>query len=225
MFDADDEDDDQHHEFDDLPVLECVKDHDYAAKWGPGDFYDDIAEGVRQALTRGSDCEWTTGWYGAKKEIVSARLSSKGGELHLEVSVTDDLDTPGYQCGTLPHTTDLDEICERFNAVWEEAGEDQKGNRLYYGFSVLQWVEVCVAGTKHTRPVWVETLILPKDDGEFMDTPPGDEYHKWGFQGDRQLSLKVRTALLDWANRWIAGETQETQFRTGRWIVKPWSDD
>jgi len=43
---------------------------------------------------------------------------------------------------------------------------------------------------------WVETYL--KDISDYgRDSPPGDEYHKWGFQGDRRIPREVKEKLED----------------------------
>lgn len=52
--------------------------------WGVTDWYPELEAAIIQALEAG--VEFTTGWYGCKKEIHSACISVKDGEAHVEVS-------------------------------------------------------------------------------------------------------------------------------------------
>lgn len=80
--------------------------------WGLADWYPELEEAIQKAVNRGPGYEWTTGWYGSKKEIASANITCAKRELHIEVSISDDFDTPGYGDKLIPHTRDLDVIRE-----------------------------------------------------------------------------------------------------------------
>ena len=70
--------------------IDLEKNHEYASKWGISDFYDDSEAILREALA--SEEDFTTGWFGCKKEIHYAEITREDGELKLTVSVhCDDL--------------------------------------------------------------------------------------------------------------------------------------
>lgn len=63
---------------------------DYAAKWGVSDFYEDSEKLLREALDSGED--FTTEWWGCRKEIRYAALTKEGGKITIQVIChTDDL--------------------------------------------------------------------------------------------------------------------------------------
>jgi len=108
--------------------------HFDGSHWGLTDWYPEIEAGIRKALRRGKQAEWTTGWYGSKKEIASANITHCDGEILIEASVSDDLNTEGYASRTIPHTTSLEKLRKAIDEVWDEAVENQKENRQYFGF-------------------------------------------------------------------------------------------
>lgn len=172
---------------------------------GLSDWYSDLEQGIADALAKGPDYEWTTGWYSSKHEIASAKITCKDGGLLIEASVSDDFDTEGYGCGVLTHTTDLDTLRKKIDEIWDEADEDRRENEMFVGYSVLR------GGS------WVETYI--KDAGYDLDHPPGDNYFEWGWQGEDILEEDVREALASWAMDHDDGE-----FTYKEYTIKAWSD-
>lgn len=201
-------------DFDELPKLPCMSKHGDGAHCGLTDWYEDIEQGISEALAKGPGYEWTTGWYSSKKEIASARLSCCGGELHFEASVSDDLDTTGYGDCSFPFTDDIEEIRLAIEMAQEEAEASQKDNRVYAGFSV-----------HNAEGMWVETLLLPVGEGHEMESPPGDNYHQWGWQEETDaIPQKVLAELKSWAEEWLAGEADGDSHQVGDWVIKPWHD-
>jgi len=173
----------------DPPTLECMKTHMDGAHCGLGDWYPEIEEGIAAALAKGPEYDWTTGWYASKKEIASAKIDHCEGGMRVEVSVSDDFDTPGMGCQIIQHTTDLERIREAIYEAWSEAEGDQKDNREYVGWSLLHQEEYTdYQGRTFKHWAWMETYIQRAGDAlEHCfegDQPPGDNYHKWGFQED-----------------------------------------
>jgi hypothetical protein len=157
--------------------------------WGLGDWYKDLESAISQATKRGKKYAWTTGWYGSKKEIASANITHIGGEIEVEVSVSDDLDTEGIGSVSIKHTRDLDEIRDAIDKAWEMATENQKDNAVYVGYSVLK------------GGAWVETYIRSIGDPVFgctYDTPPGDCYHQWGWQGEGDIPEETKKKIEEW---------------------------
>jgi len=184
------------------------------AKWGVSDWYGELERAIVAALARGRGAAWTTGWYGSKKEIASACITCAGGKITAEAWVSDDLDTEARGSVTIPFTKDLDKLRAAVDAAWGEAGENQKDNRLYYGFSVGR------------EGRWEFTIILPAGEGHHMETPPGDNYHRWGWQevedGEDHpavIPANVAKLLLDWAT-----DCDEGEATYGGWTAKMWKD-
>ena len=209
-------------------TLECMSSHLDGAHCGLGDWYAEIEQGIQDALNKGPEYEWTTGWYASKKEIASARITNEQGGIRIEVLVSDDFDTPGIGTEIIEHTTDLDRIREAIYEAWDEAGENQKGNRLYVGYSVLTEVEshsTYIAGKPQGKPIrhqgWVETYIKPDGDGCYWDEPPGDNYHQWGFQDEYDIPQDVKNKLAEWANDHDWGEFTYGDFTIKAWDEKP----
>ena len=75
-----------------VPALEGFTSGD-GAKWGVSDFYEDKEAALLAALASGKD--FTTGWYGVKKENESGCVTRVGRMITCEASVSNDLDTEG----------------------------------------------------------------------------------------------------------------------------------
>lgn len=166
---------------------------------GLTDLYPEGETALRNALANKSDFQ--TLWWGSKHEIASARVSRKSETVTVEVSVSDDFDTPGR--GERTGTWDtFDQVLDAINLAWDDANQDQKNNRCYDGFSVLK-------GNS-----WVETLILPRGDGVFLDSPPGD-YYEWYWQGDFQVPETVKDFFMAVAHE---GQTVEKD----GFVLDPW---
>ncbi len=194
-----------------LKKLDCMSCRCDGAHWGVSDWYPEIEQGIQDALNKGPAHEWTTGWYGSKKEIASACVTHRNGEILLEVGVSDDFDTEGRGEVVIPHTTDIEVVREKLDEAFDAACEDKKDNEVYAGFSVLR--------DGH----WVETLLLPIGWGGEMDAPPGDYYHQWGFQGESEVSDEVKESLQAWAWKWVYEDVDgATEFTHDGWTVKPW---
>ena len=72
---------------------------------------------------------------------------------------------------------------------------------------------------------WVETYIRCDDDfgWEDGDSPPGDNYHQWGFQDEYEIPEDVKVQLAKWAEAW-GYEHNEPQFTCGEFTIKPWDE-
>ena len=62
----------------------ALTDGDYASKWGLSDFYPESKKRLTEALR--SDGEFTTGWFGCRKEIEYAKIERLGGKLIVNVA-------------------------------------------------------------------------------------------------------------------------------------------
>lgn len=228
----------------DPPTLECMSSHLDGAHCGLGDWYPEIEEGIQAALNQGPEHEWTTGWYASKKEIASARITNADGGMKIEVSVSDDFDTPGLGERVIEHTTDLETIRAAIYEAWDDAEGDQKDNRLYVAYSVLTEVEHTVSrwyipglpywlgslilrvlpflrNRKVRSQGWVETYLKPTYEAcDFgYDQPPGDNYHQWGFQDEYDIPEDVKEQLEEWAQSHDLGS-----FTVGEFTIKSWDD-
>ena len=149
------------------------------AKWGVSDFYEEAQESLLQALRSGEDFD--TGWYGVKKEIQSGRVFRKGNTIYCEASCSDDFDTEGFGRVWIEIAEDaraeytLEDIVIALDAASEEAEQDRKDNEVYRGWSVGQVDE------DGSRRDWWYTYIQPVGIGGEWDSPPGDNYHWWGW--------------------------------------------
>tara|TARA_Y100000034_G_scaffold136208_1_gene211530 strand:- start:12589 stop:13167 length:579 start_codon:yes stop_codon:yes gene_type:complete len=177
------------------------------AHCGLGDWYPEIEQGIQDALNQGPNAEWTTGWYASKKEIASANISNDQGKLHIQVSVSDEFDTPGMGERIIDHTTDLEKVRETIYEAWDDAEFNRKENQTYVGWSIL------IDGKS-----WVETYIQQSADGFFHDSPPGDCYHQWGFQEEYDLPEDVKEAIEDFVQSWDGS----SQFEFKGFVVRQW---
>jgi hypothetical protein len=196
--------------------------HD-GSHWGISDWYEPLEAAIKAALARGKSYAWTTGWYASKKEIMSACISQRGGEITVEVSVSDDFDTEGLGERTIRFTKNIDRIREALDAAAKDAEGDRHENQCYHGFSVGR------------NGAWEFTLILPEGDGYLMDSPPGDNYHRWGWQevedGEErpaEISADDATNLLAAAHCFIDGEVSSRKqwaVVCGEWTIRAWDDE
>jgi hypothetical protein len=185
------------------------------AKWGVSDWYEEFEKLIQEALNKGPSHNWTTGWYGSKKEIASACITHEDGKIKLEATQSDDFDTEGYGSVDIPHTTDIEAVREALDKAHGEACENKRDNEVYAGFSI-----------HNAEGQWVETYIAPIGWGGEMESPPGDYYSEWGFQGDCELPKHVKDAIEHWIARWDCGVNEDdTQFTCDGWTVRPWRDD
>jgi hypothetical protein len=183
-------------------------------KWNDGshcgltDWYPDLEKTIKMALKRKKG--WTTGWYASKKEIASANISmDNDGSLLLQVSVSDDFDTEGTASVIIDHTEDLDVIREELDRTWDLANQNQRDNRTYIGYAVG-------ARKGNKRLNYLETYLVGTDGS---DSPPGDNYHDWGWQGEiKGMTKKDRIKLA------AQMENGVQVAKAGKWIATIWED-
>ncbi len=194
-------------------MMHTLKIEGDGAHCGLTDWYERLEAQIVAALKKGPKYEWTTGWYASKKEIASAKLTATEGYIAVEVSVSDDFDTEGLGDCVIPFTKDLEAIRAAIHKAWTQAEENQKDNRVYEGFKILK------------KGQWVETYIAPVGDGHALDSPPGDNYHEWGFQGDgAKIPAKTKASLAQWAGAYIYEETDADSYTLNGWTIQPWSE-
>jgi hypothetical protein len=202
------------------------------AHCGLTDWYPKQERALKRALKKGKP--FTTGWYSSKKEIASAMINRTDRSVEVHVSVSDDFDTEGHWAGSIKPTTDLEKIRELIFKIWDKAGEAQKANRAYRGFAVYRNKRIYSlymggepVGKSHIRPACVTYLILPWGDAITYNfaTPPGDNYHAWGFQ-DGGIPKTVQTKLREWAEDYLWAKDQSVkEFTVGKFTIKPWEGD
>jgi hypothetical protein len=149
------------------------------AKWGVSDFYDEARESLLEALKSGEDFD--TGYYGVKKEIQTGRVYRLGTTIYCEAWCSDDFDTEGhgdYEITVFDDDT-AEQLLEQIENGLEHAADgaesDRKDNQVYQGWAVGR-----VAEDGSRKDYWY-TYIQPVGDGSYMDYPPGDNYHWWGW--------------------------------------------
>jgi len=137
------------------------------AHWCASQPYEDFVVALRAALNSCSDFD--TGWLGVKKEIQSFRISRFGTNLKVEVSCSDDFDTEGLADKLLPLSASLDDIRLALAHCVQEADQDRNENTPVILYTI---------GRDND---WTYTYL--QDASEFdLETPPGDYYHRWGWQ-------------------------------------------
>lgn len=193
-----------------LPKLECMSTSLDGSHRGLTDWYPEIEKGIQEALNRGPEDHWTTGWYASKHELASACITNDEDGLKVEVTVTDDFDTIGNSEQTVPHTTDIDTLRARISQAWEEADKVLEENKPYIGFKIAD-----------ENGAWVETYIKP--NGCDLDEPPGDNYHNWGWQDSCDLSDEIKAVLQEFADTYepVDGVDQSATFQ--HYTIEPWS--
>jgi len=210
-----------------LPKLGAFRSGD-GAHCGLTDWYPNKERALKRALKHQKPFD--TGWYPSKKEIASARVYSVDGKTVLvEVSVSDDFDTEGMgsamaTMGAVPVT--IDAVQQAIYRAWDEAEQSQKDNRAYAGFSIRRNIIFKTPQDKKGRrwnQAWVETFLIDVSEWGF-DSPPGDNYHQWGFQGEEPIPQKHKDALERWANQHVAGIAKGKSFTSGKWTIEPWEE-
>lgn len=199
-----------------MVVLACMKTHMDGAHCGLGDWYPEIEKGIKKALSRGPKYRWTTGWYSSKKEIASAQIQCSDGKISVEVSVSDDFDTPGVSRQEREFTKNLEEIRDAIYSCWDDAIDNQRDNLIVQGFSIYTKKR---KGKKEFI-LWVETYLTPIGDGHTLDGPPGDNYESWGFQGEGVIPAEIKKKLAKWAEEWIIHQKESLSYKG--FTIKPW---
>lgn len=217
------------------------------AHCGLSDWYPDKEEALKRALESGQPFD--TGWYGSKKEIASARISSDGKTVWVEVSVSDDFDTPGLGSDTLQAPATLESVANAISRAWSEAAGDQRENREYRGYSLIhhttkipEWQRGENVFPRETRkryprkmPRCLDYLIVPSGDNDSEGGPPGDSYYFWGWQNDsdhekdedcghRCVEVGIPKKTADAFAKFAYG-LNEGELRIGDWEIRQWEED
>lgn len=197
------------------------------AHWGLTDWYPENEAALAAALAEGAPFD--TGWYSSKKEIASARIYSLDGKIiQVEASVSDDFDTCGNGGVTASEAT-LAAVAEAVDQAWEDAEADRDANQTYEGFSILHHQTMHPEGMPLVS--WVETYLINTGWGEDL-SPPGDNYHWWGWQYDGaddtvgvphpDIPVETVTAFEKFANDWAFGRSKTHSLRIGDWEIRAW---
>jgi hypothetical protein len=204
-----------------VKTLEAFQ-HGDGAHCGLSDWYKDGEVELAAALA--DHAPFDTGWYSSKKEIASARIRSEDGiKIKVEVSVSDDFDTEGLgYAGTDDWT--LDAIASAISKAWDKAEAARDENQEYEGFRI----------GRNGR--WEETYLVNIGWGENL-SPPGDNYHWWGWQYDGaddtvgvphpDIPLETVQAFEKWANNWAWGRlpAENNSLQIDDWTITPWRDE
>ena len=189
------------------------------AHCGLSDWYDDGETELAAALA--DHTPFDTGWYSSKKEIASARIWSEDGiKIKVEVSVSDDFDTLGGGYASTNEWT-IDAIHACISNAWDKAELDRGENQEFEGFRVGR------------EGRWEETYLVSIGWGENL-SPPGDNYHWWGWQYDGaddtvgvphpDIPVEIVQAFEKWANDWAFYRIEEKSLTVGEWTITPWRD-
>lgn len=191
------------------------------AKWGVSDWYEDVRAAIQECLNKGPKYCWSTGWYGVKKELQSAKITCPGdGTIQIHTSCSDDFDTEGNGHRTIPHTTDVDALAEAMDGASDEADEDLKDNAQYLGFSVMKR-----ADGKRKRRGWtcVDYFLMPAGSYGWNDPVPGDNYSEWGLQSPELVPTKLHNRIRQSAERFANGVYKREWASIARgWKLSPW---
>lgn len=193
--------------------------HGDGAHCGLSDWYKRGEEQIAAALAE--RIAFDTGWYSSKKEIASARIWSEDGiKIKVEVSVSDDFDTEGLGYASTEDWT-VDAVHRCISKAWDKAETARDEAQEYEGFRVGR------------EGRWEETYLVSIGWGENL-SPPGDNYHWWGWQYDGaddtvgvphpDIPVEAVTAFEKYAHDWAFGRTDEKSLTVGEWTIAPWRD-
>lgn len=196
----------------------------------PSDLYDRVRNALAEALVKGGDFD--TDWYSVKHECQSGKIWRRAHRVGVEVSVTDDFDTRGSSEGIVDvSTVDLSTIeaalafiegplSVELDKTLDAAVDSQKDNAA---------VDLYVVGRDNQDGTsrWTYTFLAGVEnmDGQ----PPGDAYHRWGWQEvdtdddqdveafpeeiGKETADKIRNTILD-------GEAFDDRVTIDGWVVR-----
>lgn len=162
-------------------LAQAMSNHGDGSHWGISDWYEEIEQALLAVLE--SDEDFDTGWYGSKKEIWSGRIIRSGDTFTLQGSCSDDFDTEGFAEVSLtidpsePPEATLERIRFGLAQAIDRAETNRKDNQLYCGWSIGQ-----VDPETGKRKNWLYTYIQALGMAQDWDSPPGDNYHWWGWE-------------------------------------------
>jgi hypothetical protein len=115
--------------------MDKIKIEGDGAKWGISDWYSMVKEKIENALAKGPNYHWTSGWYSSKKEIASGKITCKDGKIICNAWCSDDFDTEGRGSIVIPFTNNLLVISYALDHAWELANENRMESRAYVGLA------------------------------------------------------------------------------------------
>lgn len=183
------------------------------AKWDVSDFYEEPKDAIVAALQSGEDFD--TGWYGVKKEIQSGHVQRKGSEITCEASVSNDFDESFRGESSFKIQKGIPAmylIIDHLKKALEEAEKNQNENTSVAGFNIYK-------NGKHFGVYLADVSDYGHEDD---DSPPGDNYEKWGFQGEEGvdpdeegLTLKSARRYQEDVEKRIISFTEAVEWLTG----------
>ena len=197
--------------------------------WDITELYDDSEYKLELALQ--SKVAFTTGWYSVKKEIQSGRISRffRDGKQAIicEASVSNDFDEQGlgsicFEANLISEDPELEEVMDVTRAIrshlgeaLEEAYQNQLDNKQVVLYAVLEIFEDGDMGVKESN--WIESYVKDISPDELDDSPPGDFYHQWGWQGE---SSSIPQEVLDKLENHIHSARSDERFRYSNYEIK-----
>lgn len=160
------------------------------AHCGLTDLYPEREQALRKAIKAWRP--FTTGWWASKKEIASAKIDFEDDKFIISVSISNDFDTDGLGEVVIPmkKNHNIDDIREHIDKsiyeAWDSAQDNQKDNEM-------QVMYVVGEEKKGKRINWLDTYLV---NSHGLDSPTGDNYHKWGWQDGAKLPANVRRNLV-----------------------------
>jgi len=163
-----------------MKQLDEFRDGD-GAHCGLSDWYPEQEAALKAAIESGED--FTTGWYGSKKELASARITKSGGELIVSVSVCNDFDIEGLGRVEYDFYPDIEVVRRAIDEAWEEADKDQENNNWVAMYAILH------------KGKCVDIFLADMSVDGLQSEPPGDCYQEWGWQEEAEIPDDIKREL------------------------------
>jgi hypothetical protein len=174
--------------------------HYYAAKWGASDFYEDAEAELKSALSSGK--AFTTGWYGAKKEIHYALIDRELDHGPVSISV---------RC----HMDDGPDLAD--TAIWSAFGGN---DACTCGDDALSKLGLTEEQKERFIDDLMEASELTQEDNYQEDYTqlPADATFEQVVDALDTLSSRLETALGDWYNSTVENAKILIEYvRNGEW--------
>jgi len=152
------------------------------AHWGVDEPYPEVVDELMRAIDSGLDFD--SGFYSSKKEIKAGRIERRGDVMWASVSVSNDFDCEAVGEVDFPFAElvgkdrdgRMEVIARALNEARDKACEQQKDNEVVALY--------CIGRDKGEYHRWEFTYLRDVSDHGFdaPDAPPGDNYHRWGWQ-------------------------------------------
>jgi hypothetical protein len=115
----------------------------------------------------------------------------------------------------------VEQLRKAISAAWDEALKNKRDNEVYAGYSIGTRSGKNHRGRK--RENWQFTYLV-NISGLDMDFPPGDNYHKWGWQEDTRYMEKWTPALTqEQRDELVRGMIRgEQKVFVGPWVAEAW---